>query len=205
MKSASVVLANELEKPRYLSQIAVSFRNASDFNKARWHSGGIVFGAGSNLDLRATDTGGVAVAGASVSLIERGLTLIGEWQPLTGVPAGLVIGNCYKVTAGGDYGGETWEAGDLAVVITGLVLERRVKRFAVTDAGGYVRLMASYNADLLLSVTHASWQAEHHVLRYEAGANSHNVTMYPLISIAHTPRGHCVSAAPGDRSNTIYL
>lgn len=205
MKSAAVVLANEQEKPRYLSQIAVSFRNAYDFNKTRWHSGGIVFGAGSNLDIRATDTSGTAVAGASVTLIERGLTLIGDWQPLSGAPADLVVGNCYKVTAGGDYGGETWESGDLAVVITGLVLERRVKRFAVTDAGGYVRLMASYNADLLLSVTHASWQSEHHVLRYEAGANSHNVTMYPLVSVVHTPRGHCVSASPDDRSNTIYL
>ena len=138
-------------------------------------------------------------------LTERGLTLIGDWQPLSGAPAGLVVGNCYKVTASGDYGGETWEIGDLAVVITGLVLERRVKRFAVTDAGGYVRLMASYNADLLLSVTHASWQSEHHVLRYEAGANSHNVTMYPIVSVVHTPRGHCVSAAPRERGNTIYL
>lgn len=205
MKSASVVLANELDKPRYLSQIAVSFRNAYDFNKTRWHSGGILFGAGSNLDLRATDTAGTAVACASVILIERGLTLVGDWQPLSGTPAGLVVGNCYRVTDGGDYGGETWEAGDLAVVITGLVLERRVKRFSVTDSSGYARLMASYNVDLLLSVIHTAWQAEHHVLRYEAGANSHNVTMYPLIPVVHTPRGHCVSAYPGDRGNTIYL
>jgi hypothetical protein len=205
VKSASIVLANELSKPRYLSQIAVSFRNAYDFNKTRWHSSGIVFGASSNLDLRTTDTAGAAVAGAEVSLIERGLVFIGDWQPAVGLPAGAVVGNCYKVTAGGDYGGETWEAGDLAVVITGLVLERRVKRFAVTDAGGYARLMASYNVDLLLSVTNASWQAEHHVLRYEAGANAHNVTMYPLVSVVHTPRGHCVSIAPGERGNTIYL
>ena len=206
MKSVSIALYNDRYDIRHsVSAVCVQLANTRLPTKGAAKSVSIMFAGGSNLAVLVTDIARTYVAGAEVSLIERGLVLVGDWQPSDGMLAGAIVGNCYRVTAGGDYGGETWEAGDLAVVITGVVLERRVNRFVVTDAGGYARLMASYNVDLILSVTHASWQAERHVLRYLAGANSHNVTMYPLISIAHTPRGHCVSAAPGDRANTIYL
>jgi len=58
---------------------------------------------------------------------------------------------------------------------------------------------------LSIVVNADKYQRESHALRYEAGSVCHNVTMYPLVSVAHTPRGHCVSAAPGDRTNNLFL
>ena len=207
MKTASYVFVNDIPQQQHhrLSAVSIAMRNMIDATSVRISTASIVFAQGHNLDVRICDTVQMPVVGASVSLIERGLVFVGDWSPASGFPPDAVVGQCYRVTSLGSYDDADYEVDDMAVVVAPNTLERQIERFCTSDASGYCRLMSPYHIDCQLTVMSLAHQTESHIVAFDSGFNTHTVTMYPIQSVAHTPRGVFVSAVVGDRSNNIYL
>lgn len=162
-----------------------------------------------NFQLALRDSAGIAVNSAECVVARDGWSWKGAWDPnVDPSPVNPNNGDYYTISAAGysSVTGETEEFTPVDIIVyISAAWHIKKRRHVYSDAGGVANLFIDYNVANKLIVIKSGYQNEHQYIYRIAGEHVEDITMYPIVPIVHTPRGHCVSAAPGDRGNTIYL